>query len=117
MDRNGTEDIIRKLAELELDQEKELLQLLQKQRKARRNLLKSVTAPTQKTQVTKTSKPVLSFNKIALKRGDQVKVRTTTSIGTKGDIATVLFVSPPRVDIYVHRLNDTSWRMPHNLEH
>ena len=116
MNKNDTNNIIKQLEELELEQDKEVIELLKQQKKAKRQLLKRlIKSPT--AQLPQKQPKVLSHSKRALKRGDIVKVRTTTSIGTKGDSATVLYVSPPRVDIYVHRVKDTSWRMPHNLEH
>lgn len=51
---------------------------------------------------------VLSASNLPLHHSNKVILKTTASIGYKGDIAKVLFVSPLRIDIYVPRIKDTT---------
>ena len=120
MVKDALDSITAQLEALELDQQQELDTIFQKHRQQKRSLLKrlkrnSAAPPT--TAATTTPSPVVSANGYPLHRGDKVAIKTTASIGTKGDLAIVTCVDPARVDIYIPRLNDKSWRLPKNLRH
>ena len=119
MSDDSIDSIVATLERLELQQEEELEQLKRKHKKAKRKVLRRLTTSPKALKVpADLCEPrVLSFSKRRLHRGDRVRIRTTATIGCKGDIAIVLYVSAPRIDISIPRLNDTSWRAPHNLEH
>ena len=60
---------------------------------------------------------VLSAKNIPLHKGDKVILLTTASIGTKGDLATVTHVESQRIELFVHRVTDHTWRHPNSLYH
>ena len=112
-------EITASLQALDITQQDELDTLLAKHRRQKSTLLNKL----QRHPSTRSAKhpilppPILSSSKLPLHRGDKVSLRTKASIGRKGDIATVTKVAPGRVDIFVHRLNDKTWRLPGNLAH
>ena len=115
---DAIDNITAQLESLELTQQHELDALLAQHRQQKQALLRRARATKRSTKTSPKAKlPVLSYNKFPLNRGDKVFVRTTATIGTKGDLATVLCVSENRVDIHVHCINDTTWRKPTNLTH
>ena len=109
------------LEALELSQTKELEDLLDKHSIAKRLLLRKLrlsTSTPPKSSSTATSVPrVLSLSKKPLLPGQIVVIRSKSSIGRKGDLAEVLSVDPGRIDIYIPRLDERTWRAAHNLAH
>ena len=116
MTNKSVDELTNLLDLLDLEQSAETAALQQKHRAERSKLIAKFKTPKQPTAVYQEPR-VLSKSKKPLRRGDKVIVQTTTKIGSKGDTATVLFVSAPRIDIHVHRVNDTTWRAAHNLKH
>ena len=116
---NDIDDITAKLQDLDIEQQTELNNLIHKHRRQKSILLEKLrrasTGSTTKEPVTPPQ--ILSDSDLPLQRGDRVVIRTKASIGRKGDVATVLKVAPKRVDIYVPRLNDKTWRLLRNLSH
>ena len=102
---------------LELAQEAELTNLLCQHQKDKKHLLHCLISLLHQPQVPVDTPIVLSHSNKALHQGDGVKLCTTSSISTKGDIATVLYVSLPWIDIKVHCLNKTTWQKANNLDH
>ena len=97
MSNDNIADITNCIEALELEQEAELTALLNKHRKAKRKLLctlqKKLPKTPPRTSVDDHSGAVLSASCHKLHQGDTVIIQTTASIGCKGDIAKVLFVS------------------------
>ena len=120
MPTTDIDDITTKLAALELAQQEELDSIINKHRQQKQRLLLSFKQSKRNkppSKVATTPPQVLSLNKFPLHKGDYVEIRSTASIGRKGDTAQVTAVSPNRVDIYIPHLNDKSWRIPRNLKH
>ena len=115
---NNIDDITKRFEELDIQHQTEWKKLLYKQQQDKKDLLQQFKQKTNKSSKTTSFHivhNVLSHNKHPLQQGDTVILRTTASVGYKGDTATVTFVSKNRVNIIVHNVNDISWRKPSNL--
>ena len=119
MSNDDVQDISILLEQLELEQEEELAQLQQRHRIAKRALLRRLTgsSPRKSPAPTVTPATVLSHSQREIHLGETVYLRTTTTIGCKGDTAIVTGVAPSRIDVRVPRLKDHTWRKPHNISH
>ena len=113
------DEITTKIQQLELAQQAELDILLLKHRQQKSKLISDLQrhSPHRANGPKYSTPQILSHSKTPLHRGDRVIIRSKASIGKKGDIATVTKVAAGRVDIYVHRLKDKTWRIPGNLAH
>ena len=115
-------ELTKQIEALDIQQEAEIEALKKKHKKAKKKLYKQLQSPPQHIERPPSlakfeESRVLSHSKLPLHRGDKVIIRTTTTIGCKGDIAYVLSVSAPRINIRIPRLRDTTWRIPNNLRH
>ena len=120
MSDTDIDDIATKLDALDLHYQDKLHSLLKKQRHQKQALLQKLSSPRLPKHLSPppTATPtVLSHSCFPLHRGDKVILRSTASIGRKGDLATVLCIDVNRVDIYVPHLNNTMWHIPRNLTH
>lgn len=106
MTDDSVDQISKQLESLDLEQEAELTALVQKHCIAKSKLLKRLQG--KKPEALEIPPRILSHSKIPLQRGDRVVIRSKASIGRKGDIAIVLSVSAPRIDIHVPCLDDTT---------
>ena len=120
MSSDDIDSITTKLEELELKQQRELQQLRRTHRDQKKQLLQSIAKtskkPPQRENLSEQGH-ILSHSLFPLQPGDKVILRTTASIGCKGDLAIVTHVAPKRVEFRVPRLNDVSWRLPTNVSH
>ena len=93
---NNIDDITKHFEELDIQHQNEWKKLLYKQQQDKKDLLKQFKQKTNKSLKTKSSRIVqniLSHNNHPLQQGDTVILRTTPSVGYKGDTATVTYVS------------------------
>ena len=107
------------LQRLEQQQQDELYILIARHRQARLALINQINseAPEVPPSPINSVHHILSHSKRPLQKGDTVTLRTTTEIGNKGDIAVVTFVEPQRIEVFIPRINDSTWRQPHNVSH
>ena len=120
MPSSDVDELTSKLQALELQQQHKLDTLLLKHRSQKKALINPCAkspSPKQHRQLPNKSHQILSHSKFPLHKGDKVLLRSTASVGYKGDLAIVTQVAPKRIDIYVPRLDNKSWRIPQNLTH
>ena len=116
---DNIDDITEQIQQLDLEQQNKLDILILKHRRQKLKLLNKFQrrASTKKTATTYSPPKILSHSKVPLERGNRVIIRLKASIGKKGNLALVTHVAAGRVDIYVPRLNNKTWRLPGNLAH
>ena len=118
MSDDEVDNIAKLLEQLELEQEAELALLQTKHRNKKRQLLRRLTlSPKPKPKKVPLDTSIRSYNRRKIVKGDTVRLSTTASVGCKGDLAVVTVVQPSQIDLHVPRLNDLTWRKPHNIEH
>ena len=104
MPSSTVDKLTSKLEALELQQQHELDTLLLKHRSQKKDLIKQCSKkklPNLEKASTGTPHQILSHSRFPLHKGDKVLLRSTASVGYKGDLAIVTCVAPKRINIYV----------------
>ena len=95
MPTSEVDDITSKLEALELDQQQELTALRNKHCCQKKALLDTFAASINSLKKQQHSAgAILSYSELPLRKGDRVILRSTASVGCKGDYATVTHMSP-----------------------